>query len=115
MISRGSLQTTVNYSKPVDDVFVSTAQLFLLGCSEALGLWQTGEQQGLEPLEGLSFVQRLPRGHPLASDYLDRLPSWVPDFNAPLFTQRFWCSYSRQELASSPRTPCNPQTRGHIR
>lgn len=97
-----------DYSKPVDDVFVSTAQLFLLGCSEALGLWQTGEQQGLEPLEGLSFVQRLPRDHPLASDYLDRLPSWVPDFNAPLFTQRFWCSYFKAGTSIKSPNPLQP-------
>ena len=24
---------------------------------------------------------------------LDRLPSWVPNFNAPLFTRRFWCTH----------------------
>ncbi|OGM48238.1 hypothetical protein ABOM_002181 [Aspergillus bombycis] len=80
-----------DYSTSTSEVFIQFAKIFMQGASdEPLQTWHTGECEVFECLEGLSFVQE-------SLDISRRfdgqeLPSWVPNFTAPLTTTRLWSS-----------------------
>lgn len=99
-IARGPT-IVADYTEPTSEVFISAARLFLQGApDETFQFWQTGEISKLEYLEGLSYVQRLAI---LGKTY--QLPSWVPDFGVPLFTNRLWSPRFKAGVTStgSPR------------
>ncbi|GAB1196594.1 hypothetical protein APSETT444_005866 [Aspergillus pseudonomiae] len=78
-----------DYTKSTSEVFIHFAKIFMQGASdEPLQTWHTGECEVFECLEGLSFVQESPD----VSRRFDgqALPSWVPNFTAPLITTRLW-------------------------
>lgn len=92
-----------DYTRPVSEIYIAAAQLFLRGSpGETFQLWQTGEIGTLEYLEGLSYVQRLQKNHVSPGDNLYHLPSWVPDFNVPLFTHRLWSSKFKAGTSIDP-------------
>ncbi|KAI9929628.1 hypothetical protein ASPWEDRAFT_172709 [Aspergillus wentii DTO 134E9] len=84
-IARRTGQFTPDYTLPVEDVFTSFARLFLQGSpDEPIQSLRTGSSRALEPLEGLSYVQET------SDNFIFKLPSWVPNFAAPLIAHRLW-------------------------
>ncbi|XHG04103.1 hypothetical protein AWENTII_007384 [Aspergillus wentii] len=80
-----------DYSTSTVEVFTRFGQIFMQGApNEPFQSWQTGACEVFERLEGLSFVQRNPHS-PHSLDGRS-LPSWVPDFTAPLVSPRLWSS-----------------------
>ncbi|KAE8378665.1 heterokaryon incompatibility protein-domain-containing protein [Aspergillus bertholletiae] len=91
-----------DYSMATSEVFIRFAKTFMQGApGEPLQTWHTGECQVFECLEGLSFVQESP-DVPRAFDEQE-LPSWVPNFTAPLITTRLWSPRFRAGVG--PNTP----------
>ncbi|KAE8415301.1 heterokaryon incompatibility protein-domain-containing protein [Aspergillus pseudocaelatus] len=91
-----------DYSKTTSEVFIQFAKIFMQGApDEPLQTWHTGEYEVFECLEGLSFVQESPD----ISRTFDgqELPSWIPNFTAPLITTRLWSPRFRAGV--SPDTP----------
>ncbi|KAB8202355.1 heterokaryon incompatibility protein-domain-containing protein [Aspergillus parasiticus] len=111
----------VDYSMSIADVFVQYGHLFMQGSPEPIQELHRGEIYVFEPLEGLSYVQENPNPHPAFQDYKAELPSWTPNFSAPLSTTRIWCQkfsaasdiYDSQAILphSDPRVLC---VSGHI-
>ncbi|KAB8224531.1 hypothetical protein BDV33DRAFT_233451 [Aspergillus novoparasiticus] len=97
-----SLSLLANYSKSTSEVFIQFARIYMQGApDEPLQTWHTGECEVFECLEGLSFVQESPD----VSRIFDgqKLPSWIPNFTAPLITTRLWSPRFRAGV--SPDTP----------
>ncbi|KAE8316889.1 heterokaryon incompatibility protein-domain-containing protein [Aspergillus transmontanensis] len=111
----------VDYSMSIAEVFVQYGHLFMQGSPEPIQELHRGEIYVFEPLEGLSYVQENPNPHPAFQDYKAELPSWTPNFSAPLSTTRIWCQkfsaasdiYDSRVILphSDPRVLC---VRGHI-
>ncbi|KAB8270701.1 heterokaryon incompatibility protein-domain-containing protein [Aspergillus minisclerotigenes] len=81
----------VDYSMSIAEVFVQYGRLFMQGSSEPIQELHSGDIYFFEPLEGLSYVQEHLYYHPAFQDYKAQLPSWTPNFSAPLSTSRIWC------------------------
>ena len=103
-----SRQIVADYAASVQDVYTAAARLFVEGTGhDHLQSWLDGTVEGFEPLEGLSFVQgTLPASAPRTPG----LPSWVPDFSAPLvtprlFRTRFNAATSLQHTSAPSFTP----------
>ena len=91
-----------DYSKTTSEVFIEFAKIFMQGAAdEPLQTWHTGECEVFECLEGLSFVQESPD---ISRSFDGQgLPSWIPNFTAPLITTRLWSPRFRAGV--SPDTP----------
>lgn len=96
----------VDYELSVSQVYRSVAPIFLAGSgSDFMYDLKSDEKEGLEPFEGLSFIQRSSmsrRGWPARTP---DLPSWVPDFNQPLISARIFRTRFR---AASNKPILNP-------
>ncbi|KAH7379565.1 hypothetical protein BKA66DRAFT_466288, partial [Pyrenochaeta sp. MPI-SDFR-AT-0127] len=81
----------IDYELPVEQLYTSIAAMFLAGSgSDVLQDWKNGDSEGLELLEGLSFIQRSSIDQPSWPTRTSNLPSWVPDFNQPLISSRIF-------------------------
>lgn len=82
-------QILIDYSSPVEDLYIQVAHIFLRGSGrDSMYERDEGLAGILEPLEGLSYVQ-----DPYFSGQqakMPELPTWVADLSNPLVTDRIW-------------------------
>ncbi|KJJ30362.1 hypothetical protein AFLA70_289g001570 [Aspergillus flavus AF70] len=101
-----------DYSKSTSEVFIQFAKIFMQGApDEPLQTWHTGECEVFECLEGLSFVQESPDVSRIFNG--QELPSWIPNFTAPLITTRLWSPRFRAGVSPDTSAVILPDNDAH--
>ena len=97
-------EIAADYSMPTAGVFIRYGKSYMEGApGEPAQDLRTGKCHVFEYLEGLSYVQDTHDPHPQFLNYKSKLPSWTPNFSAPLAMPRIWSS--RFSASIAPGSP----------
>lgn len=103
-------EIAADYSMPTAELFIRYGKSYMEGApDEPVQDLRTGKCHFFEYLEGLSYVQDTHDPHPQFLNYKSKLPSWTPNFIAPLAMARIWSSRFSAGIVPGSPTALPPQ------